>query len=101
MPIHRPDNTDYVAIAITLLFCIFGAIAKVSYDILTGKTFTFSALFLQLIVSLFAGSITVLIASHFNWSAEAAGGLAGMAGWTGATLIQTLEARLIKRAKGD
>jgi hypothetical protein len=42
-----------------------------------------------------------LTASYFNWEFEFAGGVAGVAGWSGTVLIKALENKLIRKVKGD
>ena len=53
---------------------------------------------MQLFVSIFAGLTMVMIALHYDWPSEVMGGVCGMAGWSGASLIKALERRFsIKR----
>jgi len=83
-----------IAFGMTLL----GAIASYSFKVLNGEAFSWRTLLLQLFVSIFAGSTMVLIALHYGWPSEVMGGVAGMAGWSGASLIKALERRFLNKA---
>ncbi len=54
-----------IAFGMTLL----GAIASYSFKVLNGEVFSWRTLFLQLFVSIFAGSTMVLIVLHYGWLA--------------------------------
>ena len=101
MPIKDPENISWYAVIYLFILTMFGSIASYSYHVINGEKFRFSVLVGQILVSAFAGALVVLGASYFNWPFELAGGIAGLAGWSGATLIKALEERLIKKAKGD
>ncbi|AKL43006.1 holin [Serratia marcescens] len=85
-----------LAFGMTLL----GAIASYSFKVLNGETFSWRTLFLQLFVSIFAGLTMVMIALHYDWPSEVMGGVCGMAGWSGASLIKALERRFLNKASG-
>lgn len=91
------NETTLLASFMTLL----GAIASYSYRILKGEEFRWSVLFLQAAVAIFAGAMVLLAASYYQWAAEFAGGIAGLAGWSGAEFIKGLESRFMKKVKGD
>lgn len=75
--------------------------ASYCYHVLNGDQFRIGTLIAQIFISTFTGALVVLAASYFNWAFEFAGGIAGLDGWSGDTLIKALEERLIKRAKED
>ncbi|MGS3332109.1 phage holin family protein [Serratia marcescens] len=85
-----------IAFGMTLL----GAIASYSFKVLNGEAFSWRTLCLQLFVSIFAGLTMVMIAMHYEWPSEVMGGVCGMAGWSGASLIKALERRFLNKA-GD
>lgn len=101
MPIKDPDNINWYVVVYLFFVTLLGSLASYCYHIMNGDKFRISTLIGQIFVSTFAGSLVVLGASYFNWDFELAGGIAGLAGWSGATLIKALEERLIKKAKGD
>lgn len=100
MPIKDPDNIKWAVIFNLFVFAILGSLASYCYRILNGDKFRIGTLIAQIFISTFAGALVVLAASYFNWEFELAGGVAGLAGWSGATLIKALEERLVKKAKG-
>lgn len=100
MPIKDPNNINWTVIVYLFFVTLLGSIASYSYHILNGNKFRLGTLVGQIFVSTFAGSLVVFCASFFSWDFELAGGVAGLAGWSGATLIKALEERLLKKAKG-
>lgn len=101
MPIKDPNNINWTVIVYLFCVTLLGSIASYCYHVMNGHKFRLGTLIGQICVSTFAGSLVVLGASYFNWDFELAGGVAGLAGWSGATLIKALEERLIKKARGD
>lgn len=83
-----------LAVGMTLL----GGIASYSFKVLNGEVFSWRTFFLQIFVSIFAGLIMVMIALHYDWPSEVMGGVCGMAGWSGASLIKALERRFLNKA---
>lgn len=86
---------------ITLGMTAMGAIAKVAFDILSGKSVGFKIAVCQLIVSMFAGSLTILLSIALHFSAELTGCMAGSAGWLGAEMIKVIADRMKKNAGGQ
>ena len=101
MPIKDPNNVNWTVVVYLFVITLLGSLASYCYHIMNGDSFRSSTLLAQIAVSTFAGALVVLGASYFNLDFELAGGVAGLAGWSGATLIKALEERLIKKAKGD
>ena len=101
MPIKDPNNVNWTVVVYLFVITLLGSLASYCYHIMNGDTFRIGMLLAQIAVSTFAGALVVLGASYFNLDFELAGGVAGLAGWSGATLIKALEERLIKKAKGD
>lgn len=101
MPIKDPDNISWYVVAYLFFITFLGSLASYCYNIINGNKFNLIILIAQIFISIFAGALVVLTASYFNWQFELAGGIAGLAGWSGATLIKALEERLLKRARGS
>lgn len=101
MPIKDPNNINWTVVVYLFFITLLGSLASYCYHIMNGDRFRISTLLAQILVSTFAGALVVLGASYFNLDFELAGGVAGLAGWSGATLIKALEERLIKKARGD
>lgn len=101
MPIKDPNNVNWTVVVYLFVITLLGSLASYCYHIMNGDKFRIGMLLAQIAVSTFAGALVVLGASYFNLDFELAGGVAGLAGWSGATLIKALEERLIKKAKGD
>ena len=100
MPIKDPNNVNWTVVVYLFVITLLGSLASYCYHIMNGDKFRIGMLLAQIAVSTFAGALVVLGASYFNLDFELAGGVAGLAGWSGATLIKALEERLIKKAKG-
>lgn len=101
MPMKEPQTYSLFSHFIVLLMTLLGAIASYAYRILNGEEFRWSILCLQAIVAIFAGALVLLTANYYHWAAEFAGGIAGLAGWSGAEFIKTLEKRFLRRINGD
>lgn len=100
MPIKDPNNVNWTVVVYLFVVTLLGSLASYCYQVLNGNKFNVWILFAQIFISIFAGLLVVLAASYFNWDFELAGGIAGLAGWSGAALIKVLEEQLLKKAKG-
>ncbi|OCG10808.1 hypothetical protein A9G09_11900 [Gilliamella sp. wkB292] len=100
MPIKDPNNVNWTVVVYLFFVTLLGSLASYCYQVLNGNKFNVWILFAQIFISIFAGLLVVLAASYFNWDFELAGGIAGLAGWSGAALIKVLEEQLLKKAKG-
>lgn len=94
------NNPDLFALMLAFLMTLLGTMAGYAYRVINGAKFSWVMLTLQLVVSLFAGSLMMLAAMHYTWPVEVTGAICGMAGWSGSTLIKALESRLLARAGG-
>ena len=101
MPIKDPNNVNWTVVVYLFVVTLLGSLASYCHQVLNGNKFNVWILFAQIFISIFAGLLVVLGASYFNWEFELAGGVAGLAGWSGATLIKILEEKLLKKAKGE
>ena len=101
MPIKEPDNINWYVVVYLFFVTLLGSLASYCYHVINGNKFNLMILIAQIFISIFAGALVVLAASYFNWQFELAGGIAGLAGWSGATLIKALEERLLKKARGN
>ncbi|WP_216358558.1 phage holin family protein [Gilliamella apicola] len=97
MPIKDPDNINWTVIVYLFFITFLGSLASYCYHLLNGNKFFLWTLIAQIFISIFAGALVIFIASYFNWAFEVAGGVAGLAGWSGANLIKVLEEKLIKQ----
>ena len=100
MPLKDPNNVNWYVVVYLFFLTLLGSLASYCYHIMNGDKFRLGTLLAQIFISTFSGALVVLCASFFSWDFELAGGVAGLAGWSGATLIKALEERLIKKAKG-
>ncbi|MEX2986837.1 phage holin family protein [Serratia fonticola] len=76
---------------------LLGTIANYAWRIINGEQFRWSFFLLKILISVFAGALVLLLASYSSWAAEIAGGIAGLAGWSGAEAIRMVESRFLKR----
>lgn len=95
------SDPGLIAAMIALGMTLLGAIAAYAYKVLSGEAFSWRTLCLQVIVSLFAGLLMMLIANYCQWPQEVTGAICGMAGWSGSSLIKALEKRFLQKAAGD
>lgn len=98
MPYKSDPNLWSILIAFGMT--LVGAIASYSFKVLNGESFSWRTMCLQLIVSIFAGLLMIMIAIHYGWPQEVTGGVCGMAGWSGSSLIKALEGRFLNKASG-
>jgi hypothetical protein len=89
------------AMILAFLMTFLGSLAQYSYKVLNGDPFNWRTLCLQMIVSIFAGVMMMLLSVHYGWSATVTGGVCGLAGWSGSTLIKTLENKIIKKIEDE
>ncbi|MCX8641287.1 MULTISPECIES: phage holin family protein [unclassified Gilliamella] len=101
MPIKDPDNIHWIVVVYLFFVTLLGSLASYCYHLLNGHKFFLWTLIAQIFISIFAGALVILIASYFNWAFEMAGGVAGLAGWSGANLIKILEEKLLKKMKDN
>lgn len=103
MKIKRMQNNDptsWLYWLITLGMAALGSIAKTAFDIINGKSVGIKIAVCQLIVSMFAGALTILLSIALQFSAEFTGCMAGSAGWLGAEMIKVIAERM-KRSAGE
>jgi uncharacterized membrane protein YagU involved in acid resistance len=100
---NMPYKSDpgLIAALIALGMTVLGSVAAYAYKVLSGDAFSWRTLCLQLIVSVFAGFLMMLLATYWNWPQEVTGAICGMAGWSGSSLIKALEKRFLQKAAGD
>nr|DAE22973.1 MAG TPA: LydA holin phage, holin superfamily III [Siphoviridae sp. ct2u94] len=97
---YKSDPGLFAAM-IALGMTVLGSIAAYAYKVLSGDAFSWRTLCLQMIVSVFAGFLMMLLAIYWQWPQEVTGAICGMAGWSGSSLIKTLEKRFLQKASGD
>lgn len=94
------NDPGLIAALIALGMTVLGSVAAYAYKVLSGESFSWRTLCLQMIVSVFAGILMMLLAIYWNWPQEVTGAICGMAGWSGSSLIKTLEKRFLQKAGG-
>ncbi|HHH0489469.1 TPA: phage holin family protein [Yersinia enterocolitica] len=99
MPIKEPETYSVIGSALVLMMTALGAVANYAWRVINGEKFRLSFFIMKLSISIFAGALVLLAASSLNWSAELAGGVAGLSGWSGASAIRALESRFLQRLK--
>lgn len=99
MKMKEPSSFDWIATLIYLGLAAFGSIAKTAFDIIEGRPTGIKIAFCQLIVSMFAGALTVLLCIAFEFRPELTGCMTGSAGWLGAEMIRTIAGRMKSNAE--
>lgn len=100
MPLKEPESFSVMGVVIVFIMTTLGTIANYAWRVINGEQFRWSFLLLKFAISIFAGSLVLLFASHMSWAAEIAGGIAGLAGWSGAEAVRVIESRFLKRLSG-
>ncbi|MEY8501355.1 phage holin family protein [Proteus faecis] len=101
MPYKDPNNYNWLVGVLISVMTLLGTAASCAYKALNGEHISWGVFFLQVIVSIFAGAMVYLASSYYEWVPELAGGIAGLAGWSGAELIKTLEKRFLRKVSGE
>lgn len=101
MPYKDPGNYNWLVGMLISIMTLLGTAASCAYKVLNGEKISWGFFFLQVIVSIFAGAMVYLASSYYQWVPELAGGIAGLAGWSGAELIKTFEKRLLRKVSDD
>lgn len=100
-PMQNNDPSSWIYWLITLGMAALGSIAKTAFDIINGKSVGLKIAICQLIVSMFAGALTILLSIALQFGSEFTGCMAGSAGWLGAEMIKVIADRMKKNAGGQ
>lgn len=92
-----PFNYYWAREILILVMILLGSIASYAYKMINGEKFSFWMLISQILVSIFAGAFVYLAAIYYQWSTEYAGGVAGIAGWSGAEFVKLIEKKLRRK----
>lgn len=98
MPIKDPNNYDWLYQLIT---AVVGSIAKIAFDILSGKSFTLKVVICQVIVALYAGQLMAWIATSRHWIDEEKYCAISIASWLGAEMIKNIADRFKDKSGGN
>ncbi|MDF7667443.1 phage holin family protein [Orbaceae bacterium ESL0727] len=101
MAIKPPDEIDRFTVLIMFIVTLIGAVANYLHKVIIGAKFEIFMLISHITISGFGGCLMILIASHFDWDFESTGIACGVAGWSGSTLVNAIEARLVKKITGE
>lgn len=92
-----PEVGQLALLILVFLMTLLGTCASYAYKVLAGERFHWQILLLQAFVSVFAGSLVLMAAIYYGWAPELAGGISGLAGWSGAGFIKAMEKRLFRQ----
>ncbi|MFQ1017474.1 hypothetical protein GYW75_02140 [Gilliamella sp. ESL0232] len=98
MPIKDPNNYDWLY---QLIAAVVGSIAKIAFDILSGKSFTLKVVICQVIVALYAGQLMAWIATSRHWIDEEKYCAISIASWLGAEMIKNIADRFKDKTGGN
>lgn len=98
---NNDTNRYFVTLVLVLIMTLLGSLANYSYKVISGERFRIGMLLLQCVVSVFSGALVLMAAIYYGWNPEIAGGLSGLAGWSGAGFISVLEKTFLKRVGND
>lgn len=92
------NEPGLVSVILALGMTLFGTIASYAYKLLGGDKFSWRTLCLQIIVSMFAGLLMILLTSYWGWPLELMGCLCGLSGWAGPKFVMILENKFLEKA---
>lgn len=95
-----PHNNDPFSAFLWILglgMSFLGALAKVAYDTINNKQSSFKIVICKLVVSMFAGSLAILLSSILDFTPELSGCMTGTAGWLGAEFIGSVAENMKNR----
>lgn len=95
------NDPGLVSLLIAAGMTLFGTVASYAYRLLGGDPFSWRTLCLQIIVSMFAGFLMILMASYWGWPLEVMGCFCGLSGWAGPKFVMVLEKRFLNKVSGD
>lgn len=98
---NDPNNYGWFSSLLIVIMTLLGTAASCAYKALNGEVISWGVFFLQMVVSVFAGALVFLAASYYAWVPELSGGIAGLAGWSGAEFIKALEKRIKRKIDND
>lgn len=98
MPIKDPNSYDWLY---QLMAAAVGSVAKIAFDILSGKSFTLRIIICQVIVAMYAGQLMAWIATSRHWIDEEKYCAISIASWLGAEMIKSIAERYRNKAGGD
>lgn len=98
MPLRDPNNYDWLY---QLVAAAIGSIAKIAFDILSGKSFTLRVVICQVIVAMYAGQLMAWIATSRHWIDEEKYCAISIASWLGAEMIKNIADRFKDKVGKD
>ncbi|MBL5898552.1 hypothetical protein I7V27_04075 [Lelliottia amnigena] len=98
-PIQIPDDTG-IGYLIILLFTLMGTAARVFYNWMTGNPVSFVFTIGQIVISIFASSLTLMIVVRLEWKIYGISVACGLAAWMGIKILDFFEKRLLERLEG-
>lgn len=101
MPYKDPNNYNWLVGVLITMMTMLGTSASCAYKALNGEKISWGFFFLQAIVSIFAGALVFLASSYYHWAPELAGGIAGLAGWSGAEFIKVIEKKVLRKVSDE
>lgn len=99
-PIQIPDDTG-LAWLIVLIVTLLGTAARVFYNWMTGSPINFIFTIGQIVISIFASAIMLMIAVRLEWQIFGISAGCGLAAWLGVKILDFFEKRLIERLGGN
>lgn len=88
-------SDSFLTVVMALLVTSLGSVAKSAYRVINGTPFSWPLFFMHLIVSAFAGVLTIFVCLHYEMGEAATGAACAIAGWTGPALIKIIEHRVL------
>lgn len=98
-PIQIPEDTG-ISYLIILVFVVLGTLARLFLNWMTGNPVSFLFAIGQIVISVFASAIMLMVAIRLGWGIHGISISVGMAAWLGVKILDFFEKRLIQKLSG-
>lgn len=96
MPFHPPEDTG-IGYLLVIVLTALGTLARIAYNTLTGNPVTILMAVGQIIISIFASALVLMLAMRFQWQFTGTAVACGLAAWSGVAVVLLLEKKLLAR----
>ena len=99
MPFKPPEDeiAGYVLVAI---LTILGGLSNIAHRVINGIPTSFWFSVCQIIISTFASALVLMLAVRFQWHYTGTAVACGISSWSGVTVVNLLEKKLLSRLNG-
>ncbi|AYN26422.1 hypothetical protein D8682_05055 [Buttiauxella sp. 3AFRM03] len=96
MPFKPPED-EIAGYFLVAIFTGLGVLSKIAHSILSGIPTSFWGAVCQIIISTFASALVLMLAVRFQWHYTGTAVACGISSWSGVTVVNLLEKKLLSR----